>query len=86
MSAQPAQRGARTYLRILSYLLPYKGRFALVLLCNAFFVVFNTISIWMVAPFLTTLFTPERTETVAEAAPAMPDVGFLNLNAWLKQH
>ena len=46
----------RLYTRILRYLIPYWPYLAGVLGLNLFYVLFNAISIWMVAPFLTTLF------------------------------
>ena len=55
-SKTPAGQSLRIYRRILSYILPYTGHLVGVLILNFFFVVTNTLAIWMVAPFLTTLF------------------------------
>ncbi len=72
---------ARLYRRLIRYLTPYKAQLGLVLVFNFLFVIMNALSIWMIAPFLTTLFhrsavSPEPT------APGSP--GLLHLNAWLK--
>ena len=52
--AGPSTGGWKLYARILAYLLPYKGKLGLVLLFNFLFILFNTLSIWMIAPFLST--------------------------------
>ncbi len=81
--------GLNMYLRILSYLRPYKRHIVLVLTFNFLFVIFNTVSIWMVAPFISTLFQSDQAqiEQVQEQqnTPVEEETGITNLNAWLKQ-
>ncbi len=75
------------YKRILAYLRPYIPQILLVLVFNFLFVIFNTLSVWMVAPFINTLFSQpqavavqsQQTSTTAAEAPSIWD-----LNDWLK--
>ncbi|MGH1363564.1 MAG: ABC transporter ATP-binding protein [Calditrichia bacterium] len=78
------------YLRIISYLKPYYRKIILVFVCNFFFVIFSTLSVWMVAPVITALFSSdqpvaEQTRTDVEKPPEK-SVSFWNLNAWMKQN
>ncbi len=74
------------YRRILSYLRPYIPQIILVLVFNFSFVVFNTLSVWMVAPFINTLFTqPQQVEAPQNPGPSQEAPSVLNLNDWLKQ-
>jgi len=83
----PAQGDLALYLRILSFLRPYGRSIALILVFNVFFVVFNALSVWLVAPFINTLFRAASPSAGAPAA-ALDDpsasFGLMNLNAWLK--
>jgi len=74
-------RGTRVYTRILSYILPYWGHLAGVLVLNLLFVFFNALSIWMIAPFLTTLFGKAAQDGARGFTP--PD-NLFDLNAQLK--
>lgn len=78
------------YKRLISYLLPYYRRIILVFLFNFLFVIFNTLSMWIVAPFLTTLFNEppaaQQVEQQETPAPAeKEESSIFNLNEWLKE-
>ena len=73
------------YIRIISYLRPYLRQILVILLFNFMFVIFNTLSIWMVAPFVTTLFDSEQAMEQPVVQPE-EDVSILNLNKWLKKN
>ena len=75
----------RVYARILAYMVPYIGQLVLVLVFNLFFVVFNALSIWMIAPFITTLFGTVSGTPQAEPTTVDPSAGLLGLNTYLKQ-
>jgi len=87
----PKQRwteGLRLYVRILRYLLPYTRHLVFVVFLNFLFIAFNAVSIWMIAPFLTTLFGGQGSGAggAAGGSAALADPGSLfNLNARLKQ-
>jgi subfamily B ATP-binding cassette protein MsbA len=70
MPEAPAREGLRLYLRILSYLRPYTRSIVLILVFNLLFVAFNALSIWMVAPFINTLFKGSTTHTTTATLPA----------------
>ncbi len=76
------------YLRIISYLRPYIPHIVLVLIFNFLFVIFNTLSVWMVAPVISALFKEQpQQEQVLEEEPLQtetPSPAPFNLNAWLK--
>ena len=77
----------RSYLRILSYLRPYTRHIVLIFLFNFFFVIFETLSIWMVAPFISTLFKadhPAIEQTIEPNKAPVKDSSVFNLNQWLK--
>jgi subfamily B ATP-binding cassette protein MsbA len=75
--------GLKIYLRILSYLRPYSRQIVMILIFNFMFVIFNTLSIWMVAPFITTLFESQSTEQQIEEVDEEAQIW--DLNRWLKQ-
>lgn len=88
-------QGLRIYSRILSYIVPYIGHLIGVVILNFFFVGMNALSIWMIAPFLSTLFgTVNRTggagagdggSDAGGVLGAMPDAtGFWDFNDRLK--
>jgi len=72
------------YFRIISYLRPYLRHILVILLFNLMFVIFNTLSIWMVAPFVSTLFDSQQAVEQQVITPPDEDVSILNLNKWLK--
>lgn len=75
------------YLRILSYFLPYVRYIILVLVFNFFFVIFNTVSVWMVAPLITTIFDTQETnieQQLEEEDETESESSILNLNQWMK--
>lgn len=47
----------KIYIRLLKYLKPYRGRMLLSVVCMICFAVFSSFSVWMIAPFLDTLFS-----------------------------
>jgi subfamily B ATP-binding cassette protein MsbA len=84
-----SQGSVRQYLRILSYLKPYTRHIILILIFNFLFVVFNTLSIWMVAPFVSTLFESSDTRVEHVTEQELPsaqeeEVSIFNINEWLK--
>jgi len=78
----------KIYLRILSYLKPYLKEMVLVFLLSLAFIVFSTLSMWLIAPVVTTFFTEEPIQQVenVEESPSdkLTPQGTLNLNEWLK--
>ncbi len=83
-----SESNLKLYLRILAYLRPYSRQIILIFLCNFFFVIFETLSIWMVAPFVSTLFKadqPAVEQTVAQPVQADKETRLFNLNQWLKE-
>lgn len=86
------------YLRLIAYLRPYKRYILMVLVFNFLYVIFNTLSIWMIAPVVRTIFEPKvpaqveasqqpggAAEESSAAGNALTDAptGF-NLNNWMK--
>lgn len=63
MAKSKKDNNLQIYLRLLAYLKPFKKHFALVLFFNLGFVIFSTLSMWMIAPVITTLF---ETQPIAE--------------------
>jgi len=83
------QKGLSLYLRILSYLKPYTKRLAGVVLCNFGFILFSTVSMWLLAPVITIMFNSTQSISSNTAIPTTtesPDASILNLNEWLKQN
>ena len=78
----------KIYLRILSYLKPYVKEMVLVILLSFAFIVASTLSMWLVAPVVTTFFSEEpiqQVENVEEStSEELTPHGTLNLNEWLK--
>jgi subfamily B ATP-binding cassette protein MsbA len=64
----PRREKLHLYLRILSYLRPYAGYLTLVLLFNLSFTLFNAMSVWIVAPFIDTLFDSGKPAVEERAA------------------
>ena len=56
------------YLRLIAYLRPYKRYILMVLVFNFLYVIFNTLSIWMIAPVVKTIFEP-KTQVEASQQP-----------------
>ncbi len=88
MTTKTQQSNLGLYLRILSYLRPYLKQIVLVLICNFFFVIFSTLSVWMIAPVISALFSSENQQQVElqqeQPADADKEVSILNLNDWMK--
>ena len=76
----------RLYLRILSYFRPYIRTIFLVLLFNLLFVISNTVSVWMVAPLINTIFESEESasQQQIESEEAKVETNIWDLNQWLK--
>ena len=88
MAKQNSEKSLQLFLRILSYLKPYYRHIIMILVFNFMFIIFNTISIWMVAPFISTLFESNDTVVEQQIAPeksAEGQTSILNLNTWLKE-
>ena len=60
-----------TYWRMLRYVRPYTAHVAISVLLMIVFSVLSIFSIWMISPFLKTLFSPEPTVVVTTVAPAL---------------
>jgi len=90
MGKKPTEKNLNLYLRILSYLKPYYGHIIGVLLCNFGFVVFSMLTVWMVAPVITVIFSnfdKQNVEQVVDTPPAEESaVSIFNLNEWLKEN
>lgn len=84
------QKGLGLYLRILSYLKPYTKRLIGVVACNFGFILFSTLSMWLLAPIITIMFKSTQSidagATLPVVTPETTDVSILNLNEWLKQN
>ncbi len=84
------QKGLGLYLRILSYLKPYTKRLIGVVACNFGFILFSTLSMWLLAPIITIMFKSTQSidagTTLPIVTPETTDVSILNLNEWLKQN
>ncbi len=77
----------KIYLRILGYLRKYWRHVILVIIFNFFFVIFNMFSVWIVAPFISTLFESEQMVVEQQTEQENENdeqVSILNLNEWLK--
>jgi len=93
MSKKSPEKNLSLYLRILAYLKPYIAQITIVIFCNFGFIIFSTLSVWMVAPVVSVMFqvnSSSNGESVQESA-AVPatessDVSILNLNSWLKEN
>lgn len=80
-----SEHSFRLYFRIISYLKPYYKELILVVICNFGYIVSSALSVWMVAPVITTLFDSAGVGgTAQQPLPGVTDANFLNLNAWLK--
>lgn len=90
MADNPSQKSLSLYLRILSYLKPYYKEILLVIVCNFGFIIFSTLSVWLIAPVMTVMFNSVAQEQVqtTEAAQSTtaPNVSMFDLNSWLKEH
>ena len=76
------------YFRILSYLRPYIRQIVYILIFNLLFVIFNALSIWMIAPLVNSLFESTQVQTeqhVEKEEIIEKEVSIINLNEWLKQ-
>jgi subfamily B ATP-binding cassette protein MsbA len=88
MAKTGSETNLKIYLRILSYLKPYIKEMVLVFLLSLAFIVSSTLSMWLIAPVVTTFFTEETIQQVenVEELPSedlKPGETF-NLNEWLK--
>lgn len=76
------------YFRILSFFRPYIRTIILVLLLNFLFIMFSTVSIWMVAPLISTIFEspdqPAASVSIVDSS-GQSDTSIFDLNQWLKE-
>ncbi len=90
MKSEKPQKSIGLYFRILSYLKPHLRKLTLVIVCNFGFILFSTLSMWLIAPVITVMFESTSTQTVQSTQPPVvqesPDTGVLNLNNWLKEN
>lgn len=87
MASVKRENSLKLLFRILSYLKPYVGLILVIVVLNFGYIILNTISIWMVAPFISTLFDSSQAEVVdagnaGEAGDS--EVSMWDLNDWLK--
>ncbi|HMK39668.1 MAG TPA: ABC transporter ATP-binding protein [Bacteroidota bacterium] len=68
-----------TYARILKFIRPYRLPLVLSIICSIFFSIFSGVSIYLIIPLLTTLFSPEK----AQQIPTAPAAGSTLLPGWL---
>ena len=84
------QKSIGLYFRILSYLKPYFRKLVIVIVCNFGFILFSTLSMWLIAPVITVMFESTQQQTVESSQQPqiqdVPDTSFLNLNEWLKEN
>jgi subfamily B ATP-binding cassette protein MsbA len=76
------------YLRTILYLKPYTRQIIYIVTFNLFFVVFNALSIWMIAPLVNSLFETTKVQSeqqVLSDKNAESEISIINLNEWLKQ-
>jgi subfamily B ATP-binding cassette protein MsbA len=77
------------YFRVLGYLKPYYRQFIFIILFNFVYIIFNTVSIWMIAPFVSTLFESQDKSAVEQVQPTNEpeqDVSIFDINEWMKIH
>jgi len=90
MKQKRPQKSVRLYFRIIGYLKPYIRRLVLVIICNFGFILFSTLSMWMIAPVITVMFDQAGTQTSEVQQPNVmqgsSDTSVLNLNEWLKEN
>ena len=90
MKQKRPQKSVRLYFRIIGYLKPYIRRLVLVIICNFGFILFSTLSMWMIAPVITVMFNQAGTQTSEVQQPNVmqgsSDTSVLNLNEWLKEN
>lgn len=86
MKKKSDEKNLKLYLRILGYLRPYAFLLLVILTLNFLYVIFNTLSIWMVAPFISTLFESGKPAVEQQIQPPSEEqsTSILNLNKWLK--
>ena len=62
----------------------------IVIVCNFGFILFSTLSMWLIAPVITVMFESAQQQTVESSQQPqvqdVPDTSFLNLNDWLKEN
>ncbi len=83
------------YLRLVAYLRPYLRHILVILFFNLGFIIFSTLSVWMVAPVITTLFeTPNQSEitrpsnsekNITPPVSVAKQKKSFNINRWLKE-
>jgi len=86
MKKKSDEKNLKLYLRILGYLRPYAFLLLVILTLNFLYVIFNTLSIWMVAPFISTLFESGKPAVEQQIQPPSEEQSnsILNLNKSVK--
>jgi subfamily B ATP-binding cassette protein MsbA len=82
------EKGLNLYFRTLSYLKPYIRQVVYIVVFNLLFVIFNTLSIWMIAPLINSLFESTKVQSEQQLAADKStenEISMINLNDWLKQ-
>lgn len=83
------QKSVGLYFRILSYLKPYFRKLIIVIVCNFGFILFSTLSMWLIAPVISVMFnaaTQQGVQNIQPQGQEIPNVSILNLNEWLKEN
>lgn len=88
MTKSSKEKNYKIYLRIVSHLKPYIKEMALVFFFSMVFILFSTLSMWLIAPVVTAFFNDKpvaQVETVDEHnTDGKAEPSPLNLNEWLK--
>jgi subfamily B ATP-binding cassette protein MsbA len=82
------EKGLNLYFRTLSYLRPYIRQVVYIVVFNLLFVIFNTLSIWMIAPLINSLFESTKVQSEQQLAVDQnteDEISIIHLNDWLKQ-
>jgi len=88
MPKKKDENNLNLYFRILSFFRPYIRTIILVLFLNFLFIMFSTVSIWMVAPLISTIFeSPEQAPSSVSIVddPGQSETSIFDLNQWLKE-
>ena len=89
MQNKSTEKNASLYLRILSYLIPYKKQLIIVIICNFGYIIFSTLSMWLIAPVVTVMFNSSSQENLQSSEDVQSavesDISVLNLNEFLKE-
>ena len=72
MKKKTSESNFKLYSRLLAYLKPFKKHIVLVMFFNLGYVIFSALSMWMIAPVITTLFDTKNQQHTVQTAPQTP--------------